>query len=265
MSKRVYPPPRFQCPYRDACPHLGSLSTTWVLGEYRRGEKRYQEHLRIIDNFHEELQRRNDRIRILERENAEVKAKLKMLHQQQFKANTKKSTAEKKADSPVDGCKKRGAPVGHPAWTRPRPTRIDRTIHVPAPTECPHCQKTNLILSPETHQHLQEDIVIIPKTVVTNYVHSQAFCAHCNRLVVKAAKQEFSIPAVYGGNYKVQHRIKADCRKQPGNRLCNRYFFLYRTAAYSNSFSKRQVCCRGLGLSRLYRRFRPSADCLYVG
>jgi transposase len=190
MSKRVYPPPRFQCPYQGGCPHLDSLSTTWVYGEYRRGEKRYQEHLRIVDNLQEELRRRNERIRILERENAEIKAKVKMLHQRQFKANTKKSTTERKAESPGEGNKKRGAPVGHPGWTRPKPTQIDRTIHVPAPTECPHCQKTNLIQSPETHQHLQEDIVITPKTVVTNYVHAQAFCTHCNRLVVKAGEGE---------------------------------------------------------------------------
>ena len=190
MTKRVYPPPHFRCPYQDACPHLGSLSTTWVLGEYHRGEKRYQEHLRIIDNFHAELKRRNERIRNLERENAEVKAKLKLLHQQQFKANTKKSTAEKKADSTADGRKRRGAPVGHPGWTRPRPTRIDRTIHVPAPTVCPHCQKADLLPSTEMHQHLQEDIVITPQTVVTNYMHGQAFCAHCNRLVVKAGEGE---------------------------------------------------------------------------
>jgi transposase len=190
MSKRIYPPPRYQCPYQGACPHLGSLSTTWVYGEYRRGDTRYQEHLRIMDNLQEELRRRNELIRILERENAEVKAKLKMLHQKQFKANSKKSTVEIKADSPAAGSKKRGAPVGHPGWTRPKPTRIDQTIHVPAPTECPHCQKTNLILSPEVHRHLQEDIVITPKTVVTSYLHAQAFCSHCNRLVVKAGEGE---------------------------------------------------------------------------
>jgi hypothetical protein len=132
-----------------------------------------------------------ERIRILERENAEVKAKLKMLHQQQFKANTKKPTVHgKKEDNPSDGRKKRGAPVGHPGWTRPKPTRIDRTIHVPAPTVCPHCQATELLPSTEVHQHLQEDIVITPQTLVTNYVHAQGFCTHCNRLVAKACEGE---------------------------------------------------------------------------
>ncbi|RPJ11108.1 MAG: IS66 family transposase [Deltaproteobacteria bacterium] len=190
MSKFIHPPPNFQCPYQRSCPHLDLLSTTWVLGEYRRGEKRYQEHLRILDRLHSELKSRGERIRVLERENAEIKAKLKMLHQRQFKANTKKTESGKKEDGPACDRKKRGAPVGHPGWSRAKPDHIDQTIHVPAPTECPHCQKTDLLPSREIHEHMQEDIVIKPRTLVTNYVHAQAFCTHCNRLVVKTGAGE---------------------------------------------------------------------------
>lgn len=191
MCKIIHPPQNFQCPYQHSCPHLGLLSTTWVFGEYRRGEKRYQEHLRIIDRFHSDLKSCNERIRILERENAEIKAKLKMLHQRQFKANKKKAVDNGKTkDSPDCHRKKRGAPVGHPGWLRTKPDHIDQTIHVAAPTECPHCRKTDLLPSGEVHEHLQEDIVITPKTLVTNYVHAQSFCTHCNRLVVKAGVGE---------------------------------------------------------------------------
>jgi transposase len=191
MSKYHNPPPRFQCSYQRACPHLGQLSTTWVLGEYQRGAKRYQEHLRIIDRFHLELKKRDERIRILEQENAEVKAKVQMLHQRQFKANTKKPPIDSsKNDNPPTGDKKRGAPVGHPGWTRIKPRHIDRTVHVPAPTLCPHCQSSDLLPSPEKYEHLQEDIVITPKTLVTNYEHDQVYCSRCKRLVVKAGEGE---------------------------------------------------------------------------
>jgi transposase len=191
MSKYHNPPPRFQCSYQRACPHLGQLSTTWVLGEYQRGAKRYQEHLRIIDRFHLELKKRDERIRILEQENAEVKAKVQMLHQRQFKANTKKPPIDSsKNDNPPTGEKKRGAPVGHPGWTRIKPRHIDRTVHVPAPTLCPHCQSSDLLPSPEKYEHLQEDIVITPKTLVTNYEHDQVYCSRCKRLVVKAGEGE---------------------------------------------------------------------------
>jgi FtsZ-binding cell division protein ZapB len=56
------------------------------LGEYRRADETYQEHLRIIDTMDAELSTALKRIRALEKENAELKAKNIALHQRQFKA-----------------------------------------------------------------------------------------------------------------------------------------------------------------------------------
>lgn len=39
-------------------------------------------------------------------------------------------------------------------------------------------------------EHFQEDIVIRPRTVVTRYLHGQAFCARCNHPVVQAGVGE---------------------------------------------------------------------------
>ena len=187
----LYPPHDFQCLYKDACPYLDLLSTTWVLGEYRRGQDRYQEHLKIIDRFYDSLKEKEKRLRILERENSELKAKLKMLHQRQFKPNKKKRPDDSpKEDSPSSNRKKRGAQTGHPGWMRPRPKRIDRTVFVPVPTVCPHCRKEHLSPSNQLREHIQEDIVITSKTVVTRYQHGQAFCSRCNRLVVSAGEGE---------------------------------------------------------------------------
>jgi len=191
-----YPPHDFECLYRHTCPYLDGLSTTWVLGEYRRADDVYQEHLRIIDALGDELKARDERIRILERENAELKAKLRAVHQRQFKRNKKKDTETggkeaEGASSRNDGKKKkRGAPVGHPGWVRPKPERIDRTVHVPAPTICPHCQSEHLRPIEERTEHVQEDIVIQPQTVVIRYLHGQAFCTRCNRPVVQAGEGE---------------------------------------------------------------------------
>ena len=71
----LYPPPDLKCSREHACPYLDFLSTTWVLGEYRRGQETYQEHLQIIDRFDESLREKEKRIRLLEKENAELKAK----------------------------------------------------------------------------------------------------------------------------------------------------------------------------------------------
>jgi transposase len=191
-----YPPDGFQCLYRHTCPYLDGLSTQWVLEEYRRAHDVYQEHLRIIDGFDGELKVRDKRIRILERENAELKAKLQALHRRQFKSNKKKGDEtrgkEIEGASPSsEGVKRRrGAPVGHPGWMRPKPDRIDRTVHVPAPTICPHCQSHDLTPMEESTEHLQEDIVLQPQPLVTRYVHDQALCPRCHRPVVQAGEGE---------------------------------------------------------------------------
>ena len=196
MPSSPYPPHDFECLYRHSCPYLDGLSTTWVLGEYRRADDGYQEHLRIIDDFYDGLKVRDDRIRVLERENAELKAKLQALHHRQFKPNKKKDgqkggkDGESASSFPEGEKKKRGAPVGHPGWMRPKPDRIDRTVHVPAPTICPHCQSHDLTPMEENTEHFQEDIVIQPQTVVTRYLHGQAFCPRCHRPVVQAAEGE---------------------------------------------------------------------------
>jgi hypothetical protein len=136
------------------------------------------------------------RIRALEKENAELKAKNTALHQRQFKANRKKDTDDKgsnteNASTPAgDGKKKRGAPVGHPGWFREKPTYVDQTIEVSAPIICPHCQSLNLTPIEGVSEHLQEDIVLKPRPFVTRYLHHEAFCSHCNRPVVQAAEDE---------------------------------------------------------------------------
>jgi transposase len=181
--KRVYPPYGFKCPYTDNCPHLEGLSTTWVLEGYDRADRVYQEHLRIIDSFRASLDAAMKRIRLLEKENAELSAKNTALHRRQFKAN-------KPAEVAAPAGKKRGAPVGHPGWFRAEPSHVDKTVQVPAPTICPHCGSDNLIPTEEVHEHIQEDIVIKPRTVVCRYVHKEAYCRRCGRPVAGAGEGE---------------------------------------------------------------------------
>ncbi len=193
MPRTKYPPPDFQCLYEHNCPYLRRLSTTWVWDEYERADSRYQEHLRIIDAYDEELERSRKRILFLEKENAETKAKLQALHQRQFKSNRKKDKQKEEMTSGNINSsrkKKRGAPAGHPGWFRSKPKDVDQTVHVSAPDSCPHCQSENLTPIQEFKEHIQEDIILTPRTVVTRYLHKQAYCAHCSRTVIKAADNE---------------------------------------------------------------------------
>ena len=161
MPRGAYPPYGFTCPYTDHCPHLDGLSTTWVFEEYQRAGEVYQEHLQIIDVLDARLNAALKQVRMLEKENGELKAKNTALHRRQFKAN-KATPSERERGSTR---KKRGAPLGHPGWSRGAPTKVDRTVHIPAPSICPHCGSDNLMPTDEVSEHLQEDIVLRPRTV----------------------------------------------------------------------------------------------------
>jgi len=53
--------------FTSTCPYLNGLSTTWILGEYRRSGDVNQKHLRIIDNFSEALSVSEKRVLVLDR------------------------------------------------------------------------------------------------------------------------------------------------------------------------------------------------------
>jgi len=169
-------------------------STTWVYGEYKRADDQYHEHLRIIDHYSEEVRVKNKRIKALEKENAELRAKNIELHRRQFKPKKKKErpapSSEGDIGATVSVKKKRGAPFGHPGWSRKKPRRIDRTEYVPAPTVCPHCSSENVTATGKHDNHTQEDIVLVPKTVVVKYIHETAWCPRCKRNVSRAGKGE---------------------------------------------------------------------------
>ena len=196
MSRRGqdHPPWHYQCPYRHNCPHLQGLSTQWVWEEYQCSHDEHLEHWKIREVQQEELEEALFHISKLEEENETLKAKLKALHQRQFKANTKggRKTSQ---DGPNDSSapekkKKRGAPKGHPGWYRRKPDHVDKIVVVPPPEVCPHCACTDLSPMEDMKDHLQEDIVLQPRTHVTHFKHYQAFCAGCNRRVIQAAEGE---------------------------------------------------------------------------
>ena len=172
---------------------MEGLSTHWIWKEYQDNE--HLEHWKIRDIQAEELESALEHIVKLEEENEELKAKLEALHRRQFKAN--KISDQKDTDAAGQdnkehskSIKKRGAPKGHPGWFRRKPDHIDEVKFVPAPDKCPHCSCNNLTPIEETKDHIQEDIVLQPKTRVTNFKHQQAFCPKCDRPVIKAAEGE---------------------------------------------------------------------------
>ncbi len=186
------PPWSYECKYRHCCPHLDGLSTQWVFEEYQRSGDEYCEHWRIRDALQEKNEKAHRYISKLEKENEELKAKLKALHAKQFKSNKKNIIANEldKENNPDNKKKKRGAPKGHQGWSRRKPDHIDKYVEVPAPDICPHCSCSDLRPLEETKEHLQEDIILKPDTFVTSFIHDQAYCPTCSRPVIKAAEGE---------------------------------------------------------------------------
>ncbi len=180
MSRRTEAPIGFECPYRHACPHLDHLSTVWTMdiyqqffdlsGQYHAMEQRYQQR---IEELEQTLLQRDQKI-----------AQLRLQHQKQFKRN-------RPEPQPIQvKARRRGAPVGHPGWRRREPDHIDELIPVAAPKTCPHCQGVDLQPYPQTYTHVQEDIVLVPRTRVSQYVHQQCWCPKCRRPVYQRAQGE---------------------------------------------------------------------------
>ena len=127
---RTRAPWDYNCPYKDDCPHLQWSSTQWILSEYQRSYDEHCEHWRIRDILEDDLARARARIEQLELENAQLKAKLKAVHQRQFKANKKIKHAA--GDNKRPAKKKRGAPKGLSLIHISEPTRPTRASRMPS-------------------------------------------------------------------------------------------------------------------------------------
>ena len=187
MPKPLEVPHDYQCPYRQACPHLQGMATEAIWHRHELDLQQAQEDRERIDQLVEWLNEGDQQVRRLERENQQLGAQLKALHQKQFKANKPAPTPQEAGVAPK---KKRGAPVGHPPWQRCAPDHLDQEITVPPPLCCPDCQCADLLAVKETVEHWQEDIVIQPATHVTCFTHQQAWCPGCERNVIQAAPGE---------------------------------------------------------------------------
>ena len=212
----------FECPYKDRCPHLQGLSTHWIFSEYQRAHFREHEYWRRREEMNQEI---NALLQTVNEQAAEIdrlRAENKILHQGKFKPRKtqgeSKGRSKKEDDrSSESEPKKRGAPKGHPPWPRKVPDPIDQTIEVDAPCSCPHCQEQTDPSKTDTTSFIQEDLVLRPQTIVTQYIHTTAWCPNCRRQVIR--ELENALPfAPIGPNAKavalyLRHELNVPYRK----------------------------------------------------
>jgi len=177
-------PENFDCPYRRACPHMDGISAQWAFSVFQE-QWRLQEQVRRLESDLEQLRADHEQLRT---DRDQLQAQFTALHRRQFKASKARAPQPPPADRQTP--KKRGPPVGHPPWRRPVPPHADRSVSVPAPTVCPHCACSELLPSSESVEQIQEDIVLLPRPLVTRFEHDTAFCPNCRRPVYATAPGE---------------------------------------------------------------------------
>jgi len=163
---------------------MEGISAKWAFTIYS-AQWRLDDQVRQLEDENKQLRDENEEIRI---ERDQFKARFQALHRKQFKAGKKKEVEPAPQDEKQK--KKRGPPIGHPPWNRPIPDHVDKVVTVPAPTVCPHCKAQDLYPSTEIIEQIQEDIIIQPRTFVTNFKHDTAFCPSCRRPVFATAPGE---------------------------------------------------------------------------
>jgi len=174
-------PDDFRCPYQHGCPYLEGLSTGWVWHRYQEVAGTECQYEYQLAELHQELEQEQRERQALELANQQLQAQLQALHRRQFKG--RKAPALPLPAGACLGRKKRGAPVGHSPWQRAKPARIDQVVTVPAPQTCPDCHQPKLQPLEVFHEHVQEDIVLEPRTQVTCFRHQQAYCPRCDKKV----------------------------------------------------------------------------------
>lgn len=202
MPRYKEPPEGFACPYEHHCPYLQGLSTQWLFSCYQRSHSLEHKYWLWREEMAEENRALLKTVREQEAEIDRLKAEIKAMHQRQFKPNKRTSSGESKQERPKPTeSKKRGAPPGHAPWSRKAPDRIDRTVEVEPPDICPHCAAATNDSVADTSSYLQEDIVLKPQTVVTEFIHHRNWCPNCRRMVCRYLDDELPHAAV-GPNTK---------------------------------------------------------------
>jgi transposase len=116
----------------------------------------------------------------LKEENAYLKFKLEDLQSKRYKSKKIKPPDDTPPASSAPQ-KKRGGLFGHIGWFRKKPKIIDRIEEVTL-DKCPCCGSKDLTECENTHEHIQEDIVL-PKIEVTLYRKHRYYCKSCKRVI----------------------------------------------------------------------------------
>lgn len=153
--------------------------------ENRRWKKRCRRLQQRADRLKSEVEDLKEQKRRLQLEVAEYRAKF-------YKA---KVPPAPEAAAARRLPKKRGAPMGHPGWSRPVPRHADKQVEVTL-DQCPKCGGRHLECCKRHEDHYQEDIVL-PPVEVTRFRKCFYYCPDCKEVVHGVGEGE--LPGSYIG------------------------------------------------------------------
>ena len=145
------------------------------------------------DHLIEELK---ERIRQQEEEIAYLKFRLQEFQEKAFSGKKRKHRDSDEDPAGESKPKKPGAPQGHPGWFRKKPRHIDHIEEVKL-EKCPKCGSKDLKDTGKVQDHIQEDIVLITRTVATRFAKHQYDCQECGSCVEGRGQEE--LPNSYIG------------------------------------------------------------------
>jgi transposase len=193
MTFPFYPKHEHGCPHVGHCPHLGGASLGSVVLAANTSDDIQRRLWRQIDGLREDCGKKYDRIVELEKQVEQLKLELRVERQAKFATNEQQAADPVEDMPPPTAAKKkrkRGAPVGHPGWFRPPPTKYDELVEVAAPAKCPACHgDVRVYTHREPYDHLQEDLIANTYRVVL-YRHVRARCCRCRRWVNQPGEGE---------------------------------------------------------------------------
>ena len=142
------------------------------------------------------IQELKERIRQQEEEIAYLKFKLQEFQEKAFGRKRKKHDGGGQNPAGESEPKKPGAPQGHPGWFRKKPGHIDHIEEVKL-EKCPKCGSRDLKDTGKIQDHIQEDIMLITRTIATRFAKHQYDCQECGCCVEGRGKEE--LPNSYIG------------------------------------------------------------------
>jgi len=156
---------------------------------WRQKNRRLTQRCRRLEQRTARLQQE---VKELKEERWRLRLEIAEYRAQLYKAKVRPAPAE---TPPPPVPKKRGAPKGHPGWSRVVPRRADHHVEVTL-EQCPECGSPHLRPCKRYEDHYQEDIVL-PPVEVTRFRKHFYYCRNCGEVVCGVGTGE--LPCSYIG------------------------------------------------------------------